>query len=228
LVNLQENELDIVATFLGHNIRVHREYYRLPNSSLQLAKVGKMITSKEKGIILPSDFDIESEENLYVSEEEGDESDNEENDNFEAIEEEKRNHERAERIEETISVEEQNLMCTIPQENLPIVRSSIQRKSTLQNKQSAKKILKRNVSGVGVMVPAKKMKESQSKKQVRIPWSKKEINVLLTFFKNYKSVQFLPHKKDFIKCMEDNPSIFSQRTWTNLKDRLRHYQKFGK
>ena len=39
LLNLQDNELDIVAGFMGHDIRVHREYYRLPEDTLQLVKV---------------------------------------------------------------------------------------------------------------------------------------------------------------------------------------------
>ncbi|KAE8738112.1 hypothetical protein FOCC_FOCC016417 [Frankliniella occidentalis] len=39
LLNLKENELDSVATFLGHNIDIHRHYYRLQESTIQLAKV---------------------------------------------------------------------------------------------------------------------------------------------------------------------------------------------
>ena len=49
LLNLKEKEMDQLATFLGHNIRVHREFYRLPESTLQLAKVSKLLISLEKG-----------------------------------------------------------------------------------------------------------------------------------------------------------------------------------
>jgi len=35
--------LDILAGFLGHNIRVHRNFYRLPQETLQLAKVSKIL-----------------------------------------------------------------------------------------------------------------------------------------------------------------------------------------
>ena len=48
LLNLKEKEMDQLATFLGHNIRVHREFYRLPESTLQLAKVSKLLISLEK------------------------------------------------------------------------------------------------------------------------------------------------------------------------------------
>ncbi|KAL1246784.1 hypothetical protein QQF64_034846 [Cirrhinus molitorella] len=34
VINLKDNELDQLADFLGHDIRVHREYYRLPPSTI--------------------------------------------------------------------------------------------------------------------------------------------------------------------------------------------------
>ncbi|KAK3920892.1 3-isopropylmalate dehydratase large subunit [Frankliniella fusca] len=49
LLSLRENELDAVATFLGHNIDVHRHYYRLQESTLQLAKVSKVLLNMERG-----------------------------------------------------------------------------------------------------------------------------------------------------------------------------------
>ena len=49
LLNLKENELDIVAGFMGHDIKVHREYYRLPDETLQLCKVSKILLNMEKG-----------------------------------------------------------------------------------------------------------------------------------------------------------------------------------
>jgi hypothetical protein len=49
IVNLKNNELDLLAGFMGHDIRVHREYYRLPENTLQLAKVSKLLFALEKG-----------------------------------------------------------------------------------------------------------------------------------------------------------------------------------
>lgn len=49
LMNLKDNELDIVARFMGHDIRTHREYYRLPEQTLQLAKVSKVLFNMESG-----------------------------------------------------------------------------------------------------------------------------------------------------------------------------------
>ncbi|XP_049457368.1 uncharacterized protein LOC125904098 [Epinephelus fuscoguttatus] len=49
LLNLKDNEMDNLADFLGHDIRVHRQYYRLPEGTLQLAKVSKMLMALERG-----------------------------------------------------------------------------------------------------------------------------------------------------------------------------------
>lgn len=49
LMNLKENELDQLAKFMGHDIRVHREYYRLTENTLQLAKISKLLMAIELG-----------------------------------------------------------------------------------------------------------------------------------------------------------------------------------
>ena len=49
IINLRDNELDILANFLGHDIRVHRQFYRLPEETVQLAKVSKILLNMDKG-----------------------------------------------------------------------------------------------------------------------------------------------------------------------------------
>ena len=51
LLNLEERELGMLAGFLGHNISVHREFYRLPENTLQLAKCGKILMMLDQGKI---------------------------------------------------------------------------------------------------------------------------------------------------------------------------------
>ena len=43
VLDLQEKELDWLARHMGHDVRVHREYYRLHESTLELAKVSKIL-----------------------------------------------------------------------------------------------------------------------------------------------------------------------------------------
>ena len=61
LANLKDNELDIVANFLGHDIRTHREYYRLPTSTIQVAKVTKLLMAMEKA---PENEDVSIQDGL--------------------------------------------------------------------------------------------------------------------------------------------------------------------
>ena len=35
---------------MGHTSSVHREYYRLPSSTIEVAKIGKLLLAMEKGI----------------------------------------------------------------------------------------------------------------------------------------------------------------------------------
>ncbi|CAM4598560.1 unnamed protein product [Leuciscus chuanchicus] len=49
VLNLKDNEMDDLADFLGHDIRVHRQYYKLPQGTLQLAKISKVLMAMERG-----------------------------------------------------------------------------------------------------------------------------------------------------------------------------------
>ncbi|XP_026106554.1 uncharacterized protein LOC113078455 [Carassius auratus] len=51
ILNLNENEADQLADFLGHDIRIHRQFYRLPEGTLQLAKMSKVLMAMEKGTL---------------------------------------------------------------------------------------------------------------------------------------------------------------------------------
>lgn len=51
ILNLSKNELDQLANFLGHDILIHRSFYRLPEDTLQLAKVSKVLMALDGGNI---------------------------------------------------------------------------------------------------------------------------------------------------------------------------------
>ena len=50
VLNLKDNELDLLAGFLGHDVRVHRSVYRMPEATTQLALVSKLLMASEKGM----------------------------------------------------------------------------------------------------------------------------------------------------------------------------------
>ncbi|XP_071828561.1 uncharacterized protein [Apostichopus japonicus] len=70
ILNLSESELEQLANHLGHNISVHKEYYRLPQDVIFLAKVSKLLLTAEKGHIHKyqgkalADFEIDNKELL--------------------------------------------------------------------------------------------------------------------------------------------------------------------
>lgn len=47
--NLSDNELDVLANFMGHDVRVHRGFYRLPDWVVDVAKVSKFLLAVERG-----------------------------------------------------------------------------------------------------------------------------------------------------------------------------------
>ena len=51
ILNLSETPQDNLASFQGHNIRVHREFYRLPENALKVAKISKVLHSINNGAI---------------------------------------------------------------------------------------------------------------------------------------------------------------------------------
>ena len=54
VVCLNENELDSLATFMGHDLRVHTHFYTLPLDVMQIARISKLFLAAEQGKI--SDF----------------------------------------------------------------------------------------------------------------------------------------------------------------------------
>ncbi|XP_027131229.1 uncharacterized protein LOC104929912 isoform X6 [Larimichthys crocea] len=49
LLNLDHQELEQVARFMGHDMRVHCEYYRQTDKTFQVAKIGKLLFAMEQG-----------------------------------------------------------------------------------------------------------------------------------------------------------------------------------
>ena len=47
--SLKEHEIGWLAKHLGHDIRTHREYYQLHDSTIELAKVSKLLLAMDNG-----------------------------------------------------------------------------------------------------------------------------------------------------------------------------------
>ena len=57
VLSLDESSQDLLATFQGHDIRVHRQFYRLPNETLQVAKLLHCLNNGTIGKYKGCDFD---------------------------------------------------------------------------------------------------------------------------------------------------------------------------
>ena len=68
ILNLKNNELDSLAGFLGHDINVHRNFYRMPENTVQVAKIGKILMGLDSGKI--SEFQGKSLDEIEINEEE--------------------------------------------------------------------------------------------------------------------------------------------------------------
>ncbi|KAK7929852.1 hypothetical protein WMY93_006247 [Mugilogobius chulae] len=86
VLNLSNTELDQLADFLGHDVRVHRQFYRLPEGTLQLAKVSKILMALEQGRMAEfkgkglDDITIDPEDHALQDSEDEDENQNLEED----------------------------------------------------------------------------------------------------------------------------------------------------
>ncbi|XP_033111368.1 uncharacterized protein LOC117112369 [Anneissia japonica] len=87
IMALQDNELDVLANFLGHDVRIHREYYRLPDATIQVAKVSKLLIALEgedPGQVLQGKSldQLNLQENEEVAAESNDEEESDFDDDF--------------------------------------------------------------------------------------------------------------------------------------------------
>ena len=76
ILNLKDHELDALADFLGHDIRVHRQFYRLSEDTIQVAKISKLLLELESGRLARhkgktlDDIQVDEEEEIQMDEEE--------------------------------------------------------------------------------------------------------------------------------------------------------------
>ena len=64
VLNLRETEMGQLADFMGHSIRVHSKFYRLPESTLQLARVSKVLMAMEQGRL--GDFQGKNLDEIHI------------------------------------------------------------------------------------------------------------------------------------------------------------------
>lgn len=193
LLNLRDHELDTLAEFMGHDIRVHREYYRLSEETTQLAKISKLLISVDRGnftSLKGKNLDQIDVEDLI-----------EEIEEFECGTDEE---------EDTSSLFNRNASDAIVCE-----RNIFSEENTEHSEKSPTHSSRTKCKKVKV--------ESNVKKRVtktRNPWSFEEKNVTHTYFKEHLRMRILPGKKEIDIFLEKNSDLIGNRKWNNVKDFL--------
>ena len=81
MLALKEHEMDRLASVMGHDLRIHREFYRMPLDVLQVARVSKVFFACEEGRINEfagkclSDINLDSNEVVYLEDSDDDSED---------------------------------------------------------------------------------------------------------------------------------------------------------
>ncbi|XP_077429564.1 uncharacterized protein LOC144056525 [Vanacampus margaritifer] len=209
ILNLKKNELDQVADFLGHDIRVHRDFYRLPVPTMQLAKISKLLLSIEKGELSglqgKSLDEIEIEDNLSFSE-------NENNDGSDS---------------EGSDTEVGGPLCEDGKDLDPASDSTILEQE--QNSGGHDK-LSHVTSTVGDTVPSTGVlsgkddadQESEGRRQPKKMWSKAEVAAVMRHFGSHIKKGKLASKVECSQCKRAEDPVLSQRTVQNIRDFVRN------
>ncbi|XP_071495960.1 uncharacterized protein [Diadema antillarum] len=188
---LKDNELDVLATFMGHNIQVHREFYRLPENTLQVAKIAKILLLMEKGQMSEcSGMSLDSiNVNLNESCEEDDAPDGD--------------------------VQEDDQSSRQPSDERDGTKLS---KSHGIGKRS-RELSDESDGPCGTMKPSRSHPVAKRSKAERITWTTAQQHAVDTFFKtNYRTFK-VPGKVECIECQEKYP-VLAKLPWTKIKYRV--------
>ncbi|XP_072047723.1 uncharacterized protein [Amphiura filiformis] len=214
VMNLQENEQDILASFMGHDLRVHREFYRLPERTLQLAKVSKVLLQMQAGNIRNlagrslNDVEIE-EEDVPLDEPLEEAPDNE----VDVLEFDEAEYQPTTEVVQKVSNPPRN---TAPRRKCPA--DPFADVTNVPKRTSKKKSL-------GSEITEKKKQNSKKTFNKRRTWTHEEKSAMAVKFKTYfRVVGKLPGKMEILTIQSKTPALRS-RTWKNIKDFIRNCQR---
>ncbi|XP_056611303.1 uncharacterized protein LOC130427704 isoform X2 [Triplophysa dalaica] len=204
VLNLKDNELDQLANFLGHDIRVHRDYYRLPDATIEIAKISKLLLAMEKGTLASfkgkslDEIEIEDEIDLELDDEELSDEDDELSNSVHGPRGNKRSMELTQDEAESSNGNKRRMKLT----QVEAGRSN----------------------GKGKMPPdeAVSSTEPKSRRVVKRPWSQMEVNAVMKHFKAHILKGHLATKTECEQCKNAEDPVLGERTVQNIRDFVRN------
>ncbi|CAC5406034.1 unnamed protein product [Mytilus coruscus] len=216
ILGLSENHQDILAKFMGHDIRIHRDFYRLPQNTLEVAKVSKVLHLLNCGkisdiagksfddidVMEPVDFEEDEEEEEEIDDEirgtrktrkrglhqSSDQQEEEEDDNSDDYEEE----------------EDEEWKPPVKKRNRALISDDDDDEDEDDEPRTS----------TSVVHVAKKTGK-------RHMWTTEEMKCVEAAFRKNLSLKRLPGKKECQQLIDQNV-VLHNRSWTMVKDFVRN------
>uniref|UniRef100_A0A9J7ZFM4 SET domain-containing protein n=2 Tax=Cyprinus carpio carpio TaxID=630221 RepID=A0A9J7ZFM4_CYPCA len=200
VLNMTETEMDQLANFLGHDIKMNREFCLLPEKTLQLAKICKVLMALEQGrfaefhgknldeiVIDPDEKVLESDEDRIIQEGHCSSA------AYEPI------------AEEALTPAERNDMPPPPKRQKPPSPPP--------------------PSGASAVRPCFQGQTTHKKN----PWQQTEVQAVERHMMRFITSFTVPGKSDCEKCLKAEPEALKNRDWKNVKffiyNRITAYKK---
>ncbi|XP_030607071.1 uncharacterized protein LOC115795355 [Archocentrus centrarchus] len=213
VLNLKENEMDQLATFLGHDVRIHREFYRLPESTIQLAKVSKLLIAMEKGKLSDlqgkglDDIDIHPDDKVATTDDDSDE---------ETIPD--LHQQRGSRTE--TSGDPKHLPDSTTLSNMEATSDSVMldhlEGTSTKSIVSTEPTDSQQDTAIIVGTSLKCSNEKQAGK-VRSKWTDDEVKAVERHMLHFITRCKVPGKRDCDACLQAEPVALKDRDWAGIK-----------
>ncbi|XP_041914388.1 uncharacterized protein LOC121679609 isoform X3 [Alosa sapidissima] len=204
VLNLKDTEMDQLADFLGHNIAVHRKFYRLPEGTLQLAKVSKVLMAMERGCLM--DYKGKNLDEIEI-------------DPNETIPEES-DHSESELTDEELSPPSTSYLPSAAKKRTSKKKHCMQSEDESEDpgsatkKRTSKMKSQSKCDEMNSDVPDAASKTSCRKRR---PWSQEEIRAVEKTLMKFITTGRTPGKADCVSCINSAPEALKFRDWMSVK-----------
>ncbi|XP_056441610.1 uncharacterized protein LOC130379052 isoform X1 [Gadus chalcogrammus] len=219
VLNLKDNEEDCLAGFMGHNIRVHRQYYRLPEGTLQVAKVAKLLMACERGelsqfkgmtldeISIDPTEEVPEDGSLSGSEDEG------------VMSSLSSNSSGLRPVERTTTEEDQESESQLIRGRSRTWTKDHESASSHPRKGGSRSVKKRTPTEdqeSDTSQPEERKKNDSSRKKRKM-WSKEEVQAVEQELMHSIKTGKVPGKAQCLECIRAFPEALKGRTWDAVK-----------
>ncbi|XP_051722771.1 uncharacterized protein LOC127497959 isoform X2 [Ctenopharyngodon idella] len=204
VLNLTDTELDQLADFMGHDIRVHRKFYRLPEGTLQLAKISKVLMALEQGRV--SEFKGKNLDEIHLDPYEKVNADPDVSESEDEESESEMPQSKKRRQSSSTSTEESSGSKSLNESAMP--KKQCQSPST-----STEEDLFRHKSAKERETPS----NSGASRCPKRKWTEEEVKAVENKLLDCITSGRVPGKRQCEDCIRSAPVLLKQRTWEAVK-----------